>query len=150
VQLIGKSNQFNLTTRRHSASDVQAMMTNSDWVTRVVKLTDRFGDNGLISVILAKQEGEALAIDTWLMSCRVLKRGVEALALNNLVAEARARGLKRVTGEYIPTAKNVLVKNHYAGLGFTETSSDEDGRTTWSLEVDASAPLSHHIEEEAL
>src|SRR5690606_21187596 len=107
VQLIGKCNRFNLTTRRHSAGHVQPTMDSPDWVTRQVKLADRFGDNGLISVLLARQEGDALAIDTWLMSCRVLKRGVEQLLLNDVVAAARERGLKRITGQYLPTAKNV-------------------------------------------
>lgn len=145
VQLIGKSNQFNLTTRRHSAGDVQAMMESPDWVTRQVKLADRFGDNGLISVLLARQEGDALAIDTWLMSCRVLKRGVEQLLLNDVVAAARERGLKRITGQYLPTAKNVLVKDHYAALGFTRVS-EADGATAWELDIGAWTPLSHHIE----
>ena len=148
VQLIGKSNQFNLTTRRHSAADIQRMVASPDWVTRVVKLADRFGDNGLISVLLAREEGDALAIDTWLMSCRVLKRGVEPFLLNHLVDIARERGLRRLTGEYIPTAKNVLVKNHYEGLGFTQTSAGEDGHTRWELPIDGWQPLPHHISEE--
>jgi FkbH-like protein len=145
VQLIGKSNQFNLTTRRYSAADLQAMIDSPDWETRYVKLIDKFGDNGLISVLLARQEGDALAIDTWLMSCRVLKRGVEQMLLNNVVEAARARGLTRVTGQYLPTAKNVLVKDHYASLGFT-CVSDTDGATSWELDVAAWTPLPHHIE----
>jgi FkbH-like protein len=146
VQLIGKSNQFNLTTRRHTAADVQRMLASPDWVTRVVKLADRFGDNGLISVLLAQQQDDALAIDTWLMSCRVLKRGVEQYLLNHLAELAHDRGLKRLTGEYIPTPKNALVKNHYADLGFTQTSADENGHTRWELILaDSWTPLPHHI-----
>jgi FkbH-like protein len=149
VQLIGKSNQFNLTTRRHAAPDIQRMLDSPDWETRVVKLADRFGDNGLISVLLAKAEGDALAVDTWLMSCRVLKRGVEPLLLNEIVAMARTRGLKAVTGEYIPTAKNGLVKDHYENLGFAKTGEDADGRTTWRLDVDESwTPKTHFIAED--
>jgi FkbH-like protein len=148
VQLIGKSNQFNLTTRRHTAADVHGMLASPDWITRVVKLSDRFGDNGLIGVLLAQVRGSALAIDTWLMSCRVLKRGVEQFLLNHLVEIARERDLDRITGEYIPTAKNVLVKNHYAGLGFMQTGCSEDGRTSWQLAVDGTwLPLPHSIEE---
>jgi FkbH-like protein len=151
VQLIGKSNQFNLTTRRHSAADIQRMLASPDWVTRVVKLVDRFGDNGLISVLLAHEQDDALAIDTWLMSCRVLKRGVEHLLLNNLVIAARERGLKRLTGEFIPTAKNVIVKNHYADLGFTKVEADGDGRSLWELPIGPEwTPLPHHISEEVL
>jgi FkbH-like protein len=150
VQLIGKSNQFNLTTRRHSAADIQRMLDSSDWVTRVVKLADRFGDNGLISVLLAKPDGDALAIDTWLMSCRVLKRGVEALLLNELVELARERGLAALTGEHIPTAKNALVKDHYESLGFARTGEDADGRTTWRLEIgEGWTPKTHFIQKDA-
>jgi FkbH-like protein len=148
VQLIGKSNQFNLTTRRHSAGDVERIRASAEWITRVVKLEDKFGDNGLISVLFAREEGPALILDTWLMSCRVLKRGVEQFLLNDVAAVARARGLTQVIGEYIPTAKNVLVKNHYASLGFDQIAADEDGRTTWRLDIgDAWTPLPHHIAE---
>jgi FkbH-like protein len=150
VQLIGRSNQFNLTTRRHSAADVQRMLASPEWVTCVVKLSDRFGDNGLISVLLARQRDDALDIDTWLMSCRVLKRGVEQFLLNHLVAIARQRGLNRLTGEYIPTAKNTLVQHHYPGLGFALVHAGEDGRTSWELKVATSwMPLRHHIHQEA-
>jgi FkbH-like protein len=148
VQLIGKSNQFNLTTRRYSTGDIESMRKDAAWVTRVVKLSDRFGDNGLISVALAHEEGDSLRIDTWLMSCRVLKRNVEAYLLNNLVEAALARGLKRLSGEYIPTSKNVLVKNHYASLGFTQTHAGADGRTLWELPIgDGWSRLPHHISE---
>lgn len=149
VQLIGKSNQFNLTTRRHSAADIQRMLESPDWYTRVIKLSDKFGDNGLISVWCGRVDGDALAIDTWLMSCRVLKRGVEALLLNNIAEIARSRGLTRLTAEYIPTAKNMMVKDHYAGLGFSKTGEDADGRTTWELNVGPDwRPHVHFIAEE--
>src|SRR5262249_15732291 len=92
AQLVNRSNQFNLTTRRYSAGEIMAMARNPSWVTRTVSLTDRFGDNGLISVVLARREDDALRIDTWVMSCRVLKRGVEDLLLNQLVGIARERG----------------------------------------------------------
>lgn len=149
VQLIGKSNQFNLTTRRHSAADVQRMLASPEWVTRVVTLADRFGDNGLISVLLARVNGSALEIDTWLMSCRVLKRGVEQLLLNHLVELARQRGLRRLAGEFIPTSKNGLVKDHYANLGFALSEPAANGHTRWHLEIaDSWTPLPHHIREE--
>jgi FkbH-like protein len=150
VQLIGKSNQFNLTTRRYSAGDIQRMLASPDWITRVVKLVDRFGDNGLISVLLAQQQGDALFIDTWLMSCRVLKRGVEPFLLNHLVEIARERGLSHLAGEYIPTAKNVLVKDHYSELGFNQATAGEDGRTHWQLPIGGTwTPRRHHINEDA-
>jgi FkbH-like protein len=136
--LIVRSNQFNLTTRRHSAADVLSMMEDGRWVTRTVSLRDRFGDNGLISVFFAREEGDVLEIDTWLMSCRVLKRGVEQYLLNHAAGIARAKGLRALKGEYIPTAKNALVRDHYANLGFTKVGDDGQGHTTWELAVDES------------
>ena len=133
VQLIHRSNQFNLTTRRHSNADAQAMMNDPTWLTRTASLRDRFGDNGLISVLLAKIDSDELWIDTWLMSCRVLKRGVEQALLTHLVAASKARGLKAIRGEYVPTAKNGLVRDHYATLGFTQLDTEDSGRTTWIL-----------------
>jgi FkbH-like protein len=150
VQLIGKSNQFNLTTRRHSTGDLQRMIVSPDWVTCTVNLSDRFGDNGLISVILAHERDDALDIDTWLMSCRVLQRGVEQFLLNHLVDVARKRGLRRVTGEYIPTAKNALVQDHYANLRFARIHAEQHGRTRWQLDIpDPWTPLPHCILQEA-
>ena len=138
VQLIHRSNQFNLTTRRHSNADMQSILNNASWLTRSVSLRDRFGDNGLISVLLAKIEGNELWIDTWLMSCRVLKRGVEQALLSHLVSASKERGLSAIRGEYIPSAKNGLVRDHYATLGFRPVDSDDSGRTTWILPVDES------------
>jgi len=150
VQLIGKSNQFNLTTRRHTSAEVLHMMASPDWVTFTVTLSDRFGDNGLISVLLACQRDEALYVDTWLMSCRVLQRGVERLLLNHLVAAARQRGLQRIRGEFIPTAKNKLVQNHYQELGFSLVHREPDGRACWELCFgNGWTPLPHHIREES-
>lgn len=147
-QLIQRSNQFNLTTRRHSSADVRAMMVDPSWLTRTVSLRDRFGDNGLISVLLAKVEGEELRIDTWLMSCRVLKRGVEQALLAHVVAAARERGLKAVKGEYVPTAKNALVRDHYATLGFRPVAAEDSGRTAWILPIDGSwIPAATFIKE---
>jgi FkbH-like protein len=139
VQLIHRSNQFNLTTRRHSVASVQSMLADSSWLTLTVSLRDKFGDNGLISVLLARVDGDALEIDTWLMSCRVLKRGVEQFLLNHLVESACQRGLAVIKGEYIPTAKNALVRDHYANLGFSQLGNgDEFGHTAWELRVDNS------------
>jgi FkbH-like protein len=149
VQLINRSNQFNVTTRRHSSADLLAMIGDDNWITLTISLKDRFGDNGLISVILARIERDAgaLAIDTWLMSCRVLKRGVEDAALNHLAMLARKHGLAAVTGEYIPTAKNVLVKDLFATLGFSEVAKAVDGASRWSLTVDDMLqPRKHMIE----
>jgi FkbH-like protein len=146
AQLINKSNQFNLTTRRRSAAEVSAIAADPNWLTRTVSLTDRFGDNGLISVLLAKVDGDALRIDTWLMSCRVLKRGVETILNNNLCRWAYQRGLKKICGEYIPTPKNDLVREHYAGLGYVKCS-DDAGHTGWELPLSNWQPQPVFIEE---
>lgn len=138
TQLINRSNQFNLTTRRYSAAEVVAMVEDSCWLTRTVLLADRFGDNGLISVLLGKIDGDVLLIDTWLMSCRVLKRGVEDLLLNHIAEVARTRGVRTIRGMYIPTPKNDLVREHYSKLGFTCVDSDQEGRTWWELTIDIS------------
>ena len=146
AQLIARSNQFNLTTRRHSAAAVMKMVEDADGITLAVSLADRFGDNGLISVVLSKIVGKELIVDTWLMSCRVLKRGVEALVRNWLCAAARERHLTAIVGEYIPTPKNGLVRDHYAGLGFSPDSSEPDGHTWWRLIVDDATELPNFIE----
>ena len=147
-QLINRSNQFNLTTRRYSNADLINLMSDPDWLTRTATLSDRFGDNGLICVVLAKRHGNSLLIDTWLMSCRVLKRGVERVLLNELVDYARSQGLRSIRGEYIPTPKNALVRDHYRSLGFSSSDSSAAGLTHWELRVDGMwSPLEHFIRE---
>jgi len=149
AQLINKSNQFNLTTKRRSAAEVSAIAADPQWLTRTVSLSDRFGDNGLISVLLAKVEGDALVIDTWLMSCRVLKRGVEILLNNNLCRWAIDRGLQRICGEYVATPKNDLVREHYAGLGYVQIYGDVADRTQWEMSLSANwRPQPVFIEEQ--
>jgi FkbH-like protein len=149
AQLIQRSNQFNLTTRRYAAGDLLRRLADPSSVSATVPLGDRFGDNGLISVALAAANGDALEIDLWLMSCRVLKRGVEHSLLNHLCAAAKARGLRILRGEYIPTAKNAMVRRHYAELGFTEVAGDDTGRTVWELNLDGWTPFPHFIHLEA-
>lgn len=148
VQLIHRSNQFNLTTRRYSNADVLRMMEDPAWLTRTISLKDRFGDHGLISVLLARVERDTLFVDTWLMSCRVLKRGVESFLLNHLVEAARELGLHRLAGEYIPTPKNVLVRDLYPSLGFRQVGGDDGGHTRWELPIDDTwVPRQHFIHE---
>jgi FkbH-like protein len=145
VQLVQRSNQFNLTTRRYSAADVLRFTNDPSWLTATVSLADRFGDNGLISVVFAQSLEQALYIDTWLMSCRVLKRGVEHCLLNHLCTMAKDRGLLRIRGEYLPTPKNDLVREHYSGLGFAKVSGDVSGRTVWELDLNCWQPVEHFI-----
>ena len=120
AQLTQRSNQFNLRTIRYTVADIDRLRNSSDHLTLSFKLADRFGDHGLIGLIILKQMNEAAAfIDTWIMSCRVLKRGMEEFIVNQMVRQARGRGLQRLVGEYIPTSKNSLVKNLYGDMGFS-------------------------------
>jgi FkbH-like protein len=123
AQLSQRSNQFNLRTIRYTESDI-ALISNSDnFYTFAFTLEDKFGDNGLICVIVLKAiDIETVFIDTWLMSCRVLKRGMEQFTLNTIANFAKEKGFKQLVGEFIPTAKNEMVKAHYANLGFTNSS----------------------------
>ena len=149
TQLINKSNQFNLTTRRYTLAEVRGLIESPEWRTLTFSLRDELGDNGLISVILLRKQGDALAIDTWLMSCRVLQRGVEQFARNELVDLCRAEGCVRLLGTYLPTAKNSLVVDHFAKLGFSAAGSD-GAATFWELSADAAAtPLPHFIQRDA-
>ncbi|MGH7818536.1 MAG: HAD-IIIC family phosphatase, partial [Candidatus Binatia bacterium] len=141
TQLINKSNQFNLTTLRMSRSEVEAAMRDGMALTATVRLADRFGDNGLISVFLARRDGDELRIDEWLMSCRVLNRGVEQLLLNHVVEEARRMGARTLHGVYIPTPRNALVRDHYKSLSFAPAGGEEDGTTHWTLDVSAYRPF---------
>jgi FkbH-like protein len=130
AQLSQRSNQFNLRTVRYTEPDVEQLIQQPDAHTFSFTLEDQFGDNGLICVIITKKESdEVLFIDTWLMSCRVLKRGMENFTINTLANYARDRGFKYLRGEYIATAKNEMVKDHYLNLGFEQSNGH------WLLDV---------------
>jgi FkbH-like protein len=135
AQLINKSNQFNLTTRRYSEAEVESIENDPAKFTLQVRLADRFGDNGMISVIIFDMGAEEWTCDTWLMSCRVLGRRVEELVLGTVAEAAKKAGAKRLIGVYLPTKKNALVVEHFAKLGFTKTADLPDGETHWALEI---------------
>lgn len=143
AQLSERSNQYNLRTLRYSESDVQAISLASDRIGMAISLRDDLGDHGLISVIVIKHNQDELFIENWFMSCRVLKRGVEYMALNKIIDYAKKLNCKSVTGEYIPTLKNKLVKDHFQDLGFTFNA---EGR--WYLGVEGYAPRNHYIKEQ--
>ena len=146
VQLINKSNQFNLTTRRYTEEDVVAVMADPDAFGLQLRLTDRFGDNGVIAIIIGRlRENRDLYIDTWLMSCRVLGRQVEPTTLNLICQEAKRLGARRVVGEYIPTKKNGMVKEHYARLGFTVMETDPSGGNVNILDLASYTPAETFI-----
>ena len=136
TQLTNKSNQFNLTTRRFTTAEMEAVFADNSYIRLYGKLADKFGDNGIVSVVIGKINGDTLDIILWLMSCRVLKRDMELAMLDALCERAKERGLKTLTGYYYPTAKNKMVKDLYQSFGFTQVSVDEDGNTVWALPLD--------------
>lgn len=146
AQLTNKSNQFNLTTLRCSEDDIRGMAENPAWLCLYGKLVDKFGDNGVVTVVAGQSEGETLHLRLWLMSCRVLKRGMEDAMMDAVVADAAARGLKTIRGYYYPTAKNGMVKEFYAGMGFAKVDEDADGNTTWELSVEGYTPRHPHMQ----
>ena len=140
AQLIQRSNQFNLMTRRYGEAACEALMSAPGVVPFTLKLGDKFGDYGLISVIVLKHQGSDLAIDEYLMSCRVLQRGVENFAMNAIFAYAARIGARRVTGRYIPTAKNAMVRDFFATFGFEIEADEGTAGVRWALEVDRYVP----------
>lgn len=136
AQLSQRSNQFNLRTVRYTDADIARMEADPDYQCFSFTLEDKYGDNGLICVvILHKEDANTLFIDTWFMSCRVLKRGMEHFTLNTIVEYAMQQGYKRIIGEYIPTAKNNMVSEHYDRLGFKLLSDENKKR--YELDVNS-------------
>jgi FkbH-like protein len=152
AQLINKSNQYNLTTRRYSESEVAVVENDPARHAIQIRLLDRFGDNGIISVIIANKLDEVWAIDIWLMSCRVLGRRVQEAALAHLAAAAASEGAKRLIGRYLPSVRNRMVAGHYQSLGFTHVDTASDGATEWRLDLADYEPpeLPIHIEDKIL
>ena len=136
VQLINKSNQFNLTTRRYTEHQVEKIENDPTVFTRQVRLKDRFGNAGMISVIICRINNNVWEIDTWLMSCRVLGRRVEEAVLKEIVENVKHAGAISLCGQYVRTERNDLVKDHYKTLGFKQ---NDDG--LWTLEFDTYTPV---------
>ena len=145
VQLLGKTNQFNLTTRRHTAEDVAKMLADPRSIGMTVRIRDKFGDHGLVAVMIGVPDAgdpDAVRVDTWLMSCRVIKRTAEEFTLARFLESAAGLGYRRVAGEYIPTPKNVLVADLYDRLGFRAVAAeaDGDGRVRYVLDLTRAEP----------
>lgn len=162
AQLTNKSNQFNLTTKRYTQSEIEQTAASDEYITLYGKLEDKFGDNGVVSVVIGRMEdgaqvngsvkedadgqvkdaeamnptvGKALHVDLWIMSCRVLKRDMEYAMMDRLVEECRKNGISTIMGYYYPTAKNNMVRNFYDLQGFTKIEEDEKGNTVWRYEI---------------
>ena len=140
AQLIGKTNQFNLTTHRYTQAEVEQMAQSKNYVTLYGRLKDKFGDNGLVSVIIGEKISDELHVRLWLMSCRVLKRGMEFAMLNKLVERAKKNFCKKIVGYYFPTQKNKMVADLYSSFGFKKISPNE-----WSLSISDFVAQKHFI-----
>ena len=148
AQLTNKSNQFNLTTRRYSQSDIEQVAQDPDRITLYGKLEDKFGDNGVVSVVIGRIDGEhrdELHMELWLMSCRVLKRDMEFAMMDALAEKAKQAGIRKIYGYYYPTAKNAMVRNFYAEQGFTLVSQDDQGNTVWAFDLAAPYRQKQHV-----
>ena len=146
AQLTNKTNQFNLTTRRYTPSEISTVADDANHIGIYGKLGDRFGDNGLVSVVLGSVKASELHIDLWLTSCRVLKRDMETAMLDVLVARAKEKQLDSIVGYYFPTVKNGMVADHYEKLGFIPKSTYEiPGSSVWSLVIKDYQPRNRHI-----
>ena len=148
TQLINKTNQFNLTTRRYSEDEVAQLAADPSGIAVQLRLVDRFGDSGIICIVIGKLQGTDLLLDSWLMSCRVLGRQVEEATFNIVSAQAIALGAQQLVGEFLPTPKNGMVKNLYERLGFEKQLEDTDGRSLWTFNLKNFTPVHTHIEEQ--
>lgn len=140
AQLSQRSNQFNLRTVRYTEADIARIAGSEEYISIAFTLTDRFGDNGLIAVVILKKDQKKLFIETWLMSCRVLKRGMEQFVLNTIMEAAQQQGFETVSGEYLATPKNAMVKDHYENLGFKAING------LWEMDVKNYLPGTCYIE----
>jgi FkbH-like protein len=148
AQLVGKTNQFNLTTCRHSIAELNAFCRSKSHVTRYLRLSDRFTDHGLVGVAIAEIAGDTLDIDTFLMSCRVIGRTAEDHLLAQLCGDAGRAGCSVLRGTYIPTNKNSIVSGLYERFGFGLVKRESDGRTCWEYDLAASGPIASEFIEE--
>lgn len=145
AQLSQRSNQFNLRTIRYTEADITSMAKDPNIIDICFTLEDKFGDNGLIAVVIMKKlDDETLFVDTWFMSCRVLKRGMEFFTLNMMVKQAKVAGFKRIIGEYIPSPKNKMVEKHYIDLGFVKIEGSANAQ--YELDLDKYTPYENYIQ----
>lgn len=150
TQLMNKTNQFNLTTRRYTDAEVSACMSDGNTLTLYASLADRFGDNGIVSALIGRVQDGILTIEEWVMSCRVFKRDLELAVFDALIAYCRTHNITSIEGDYLPTAKNAYVRTLYPTLGFLQTAESEEG-THYRFDIPAeSAPLCSVIEVTSL
>jgi FkbH-like protein len=144
-QLAGKTNQFNLTTKRLNINEISLIASDDSYLTLYGTLTDKFGANGIISAIIGKTSGADIHIELWIMSCRVFKRGMEFAMFDRFVEKCKQNGVESIYGYYFKTAKNIIIKNLLADLGFTLHKRDDED-TVWHLQVKNYQPKNKFIE----
>jgi FkbH-like protein len=145
VQLLAKTNQFNLTTRRHSAAEVEEFASHPGGQAVAIRVRDRFGDAGVVGLALARNEGDSCLIDSLLLSCRVIGRGIETALLAHLADNAKRAGAKQLIGEFIATKKNAPSADFYLDHGFVKDTSSKDaqpGSVFYQLDLTTAAPTS--------
>lgn len=147
AQLTNKSNQFNLTTKRYTQTEIEQTAANPQYITLYGKLEDRFGDNGVVSVVIGKILDKECHIDLWLMSCRVLKRDMEVAMMDALAKACVDKGIHKLVGYYYPTVKNKMVKDFYLDQGFDKISEDEAGNTIWTYSLENGYECRNHVIE---
>ncbi|MBQ6342596.1 MAG: HAD family hydrolase [Anaerolineaceae bacterium] len=145
AQLTNKSNQFNLTTRRCTEAELTQIAADPNFITLYGKLTDKFGDNGVVSVVFGHKDADVFHIDLWLMSCRVLKRDMEFAMMDELVKCCREAGIKTIRGYYYPTKKNAMVKDFYGILNFVKTEDDKEGKSVWQFDIPDTYQLGNKV-----
>lgn len=146
TQLINKTNQFNLTTKRLTQTEVEEMATAEEYITICGDLNDKFGNNGIVTILIGKKEKECLHILLWIMSCRVFKRDLEYALFDTLIGECNKHGITKIYGHYIPTKKNKLVSQFYGELGFVK-ANEEDGESFWEYEIPGNYKNKNHVIE---
>lgn len=145
AQLTNKSNQFNMTTHRYSQSEIEQIAADPQYLTLCGRLEDKFGDNGVVSIVIGRKEKDVLQIELWLMSCRVLKRDMEYAMMDTLVKQCRDCGIRQIYGYFYPTAKNAMVKDFYALQGFEKLEEDVDGNAKWSFRIPEQYTLKNQV-----
>lgn len=145
AQLTNKSNQFNLTTHRYSQSEIEQIAADPQYLTLCGRLEDKFGDNGVVSIVIGRKEKDVLQIELWLMSCRVLKRDMEYAMMDTLVKQCRDCGIRQIYGYFYPTAKNAMVKDFYALQGFEKLEEDVDENAKWSFRIPEQYTLKNQV-----
>ena len=144
-QLTNKSNQFNLTTKRYNQDEIAAVAEDTGKITLCGRLKDKFGDNGIVSLVIGSRKGAQLHIDLWLMSCRVLKRDMEYAMLDSLIEAAAEQNISEIYGYFYPTAKNKMVKEFYSLMGFDKISEDAEGNAVYKLDISKGYENKNHV-----